>query len=70
MKEQYTLQLSRHQAKVLNSALHLASQVASLPPGPPLYNLPTEGIEVTLVKDEFALITNKVIRQLEEQDRR
>jgi len=40
-----------------------------MPPGTPLYNLPTEGIEATLVKDELDLIKDEVIRQFEEQDK-
>ena len=68
MKEQYTLQLSHHQAKILNGALHLAAEFVSMPPNQPVYNLPTGGIGATLVKDELVLIKEEVVRQLEEQD--
>jgi len=68
MKDEYTLKLSSHQARVLNSALQLARQVAAMPPGQPLYNVPTDGIEATLVKDEFVLIQEEVARQFQEQD--
>jgi hypothetical protein len=69
MRDNFTLALSRHQANVLNSALSLARQITEIPPGRPVYNLHTEGIEATLVKDEFTLIQEEVARQLEEQDK-
>ena len=69
MKDSYTLKLSGHQAKVLNSALLLARKVVALPPNQPLYNIPTEGIEQTLVKDEFDPIHREAVRQFEEQDK-
>jgi hypothetical protein len=68
MKEKLTIELSRHQAKVLNSALQLVNDFLKLPPNKPLYNLPTEGIASDLVKTEFILIREEIVRQLEEQD--
>jgi hypothetical protein len=70
VKDIYKLELSGHQAKVLNSALLLVRQIVALPPGQPLYNIPTEGTETALVKDEFDLIHSEVIRQFEEQDKK
>ena len=68
MKEHYTLELSGHQARVLNSALLLVRQFMDLPPDQPLFNIPNEGITSTLAKDEFLLIHEEVVRQFQEQD--
>jgi len=41
----------------------------NVPPNTPVYpNLPTEGIERPLVKDEMKLLHDEIIRQLEKQD--
>jgi hypothetical protein len=69
MKDHYMLELSGHQAKVLNSILAMANQLMNTPPNTPVYpNLPTDGIERTLVVDEFKLLHEDVVRQLKEQD--
>jgi hypothetical protein len=69
MKDHYTLELSGHQANVLNSALQLLRQVVALPSGQPL-PLPNQGIGATLVRDEFGLIQEEVAHQFEEQDKK
>ena len=69
MKDHYTLQLSGHEAKCLHAALTLVDQLMNVPPNTPVYpNLPTEGIERPLVKDEMKLLHDEIIRQLEKQD--
>ncbi len=67
-KETYTLTLTAHQAHVLNSAVQLAKQAVSVPPGTAIFQVPTEGIEQVLVKDELTLIAQEVVRQFKEQD--
>jgi hypothetical protein len=68
MKDKFTLELTRHQAKVLSGALVFVKQFIELPEGTPLYNIPTEGIASDLVKAELILIQEEVIRQFKEQD--
>jgi len=69
MPDSYTLILSSHQARVLNSALNLARQVAEIPPGQSLHSPYTEGIAATLAKDELTLIQAEVASQLAAQDK-
>ncbi len=70
MKDHYTLQLSQHQARGLNAALVLVNQLMNVAPNTPVYpNLPTEGIERSLVVDELKLLHDDILRQIEEQDR-
>jgi hypothetical protein len=69
MKDAYTIHLSQHQAKALNAALTLVNQFMDIPPNTPVYpNLPAEGVERPLVKDELKLLHDEIIRQLETQD--
>jgi hypothetical protein len=70
MKDHYTLQLSGHQAKGLNAALTLLNQLMNVPPNTPVYpHSQTEGVERPLIKDEWKLLHEEIIRQFEEQDR-
>jgi hypothetical protein len=68
MKDTFTVELSRHQAKVLNSVLALVNQLVELPPNAPVFNLPTGGPDSDLVKAEFKLLHEEVLRQITEQD--
>ena len=70
MKDRYTLDITQHQAKVLNAALALCNQLMAQPPGTPVYpNLGGEGIEHTMVIDELKLLHEEVLRQLQKQDK-
>ena len=70
MKDHYTIELSAHQARGLNAALILVKQLMETPAGTPVYpNLGGDGIERTLVKDEFHLLHEDVLRQFEAQDK-
>ena len=71
MKDRYTLDLSQHQAKVLNGALALCNQLLAQPPGTPVYpNLGDAGVAQTMVIDEMKLLHEDVLRQFEEQDKK
>jgi hypothetical protein len=69
-KEHYTLELSAHQARGLNVALHLAKQLMEVPENTPVYpNLMADGIGHTLAKEEFTRLLEDVRKQFEEQDK-
>ena len=68
--DNYTIELSAHQARGLNAALTLVKQPMETPPGTPVDpNLGDDGIERTLVKDEFLLLHEVVLSQFESQDK-
>jgi hypothetical protein len=70
MKDHYTLELSGHQARGLNAMLELVKQLMAVPENVPVYpNLMTEGIGLTLIKSEVALLQQDIVRQFEEQDK-
>jgi hypothetical protein len=70
MKDHYTLQLSKHQAKGLNAALAMVNQFLAMPEGAAVYpNLPTKGVEGPLVVSELKLLYDDIVCQFEEQDK-
>jgi len=71
MKDNYTLQLTNHQARGLNVALTLVTQLLNVKPGVPVYPtimLEEGGITGSLIKTEMKLLQETILQQLTEQD--
>lgn len=71
MKDNYTLQLTNHQARGLSVALALVTQLLNVKPGAPVYPtimLEEGGITGTLIKTEMELLQEAILQQLTEQD--
>ena len=70
VKDNYTLELSGHQARGLHAALALVNHLMAVPVNTPVFpHLMAEGVRRPLVVAEFKLLHEEILRQIEEQDK-
>jgi len=69
VKDNYTFELSGHQARGLHAALTLVNQLMAVPVNTPVFpHLMTEGVGRPLVVAELRLLHEEILRQIKKQD--